>query len=285
MVRRRTAALLLLLLFLLLLPAAGLGETRVFDEAGLFTAEDISVLEERIDRIRNRYRMDAVVVTSSDVPSNASSFSDEESLKFADDFYDSRGFGLGEDKAGLLYLIDMHNRVSEISTCGVMIDYISDHRLEALYDAADPYLSKREYALAALAVLDRLEGFLKKGIEEGTFRYDRETGERLTGMYNALTRTELLLALAGGLGTAALIYLAVAAKYNLKRETYHFNKDVNSRVDLTRDEKTFDHQTVTRTRISSSSGSGRSGGSGGGGSGVHFSSSGVSHGGGGGHHF
>ena len=280
MVRKILAALLLLLL---LLPAAAFGENRVIDECGLFTPEETARMEEIIETIRETCQMDVVVLTTRKVPANQSSLTDEQSLKYADDYYDSHGFGLGSDHAGLLYLLDMRNRVSEISTCGVMIDYINDPRLAELYDAADTYLYDEKYGAAALALLGKLEGFIRKGIEEGSFRYDAVTGERLTGLYNSLTSSEMILGGLGGVGAAALMYFLMAAKYNLRRSTYKFNRNTNSSVALTQDQQIFERQTVTRTRISSGGGGG--GGGGGRGSGVHSSSSGVSHGGGGGHHF
>jgi len=260
----------------------------VVDDAGLLSDDEIAEIEEKIEEIREKYDMDAVVVTTYDVPKNAYSSSMEETRNWADDFYDDNGYGLGEDRAGILYLIDMRNRVSYVSTAGVMIDYISDDRLEELLDTADAYLYYRRYGDAAMSVLDKLEDILNRGIEEGHFRYDEATGERLTGLYNKLTASETAAAgVCGGLVTAVII-LIVSGKYALRRETYKFNKLTQSRMTLTQDEKTFLRQDVTRVRMpQGGGGGGRSGGGGyhgGGGSGVHTSSGGFSHG-GGGHHF
>ena len=261
-------------------------DKRVFDDAGLFTSGEIAAMEEKIALLRQNRQIDAVIVTSRDVPANRSSSSEEQTRKWADDYYDQGGFGAGEDSAGFLYLIDMRNRVSYLSTAGVMIDYISDRRLEELLSDADPFLARGQYGRAAESVLDAAERMMRAGIEEGHFRYDEATGKRLTGLYNRLTRAETVIAAAAGLAVAVLLYAAVSARYGLTQETYHFNKMTQSGVKLTKDEKTFLRETVTRTRIpqGGGSGGGRSGGGGGGGSGVHFSGGGHSHG-GGGHHF
>ena len=259
-------------------------EARVFDDAGLFSDAEEAALQERIASIREKWQIDPVIVTSYAVPDNRSSSSEEKTMAWADDYYDQGGFGLGEDKAGFLYLIDMNNRVSYISTGGVMIDYVSDRRKERLLSNADEFLGEGEYGKAAMAVLQSAEKMMQDGIEEGHFRYDEVTGKRLTGLYNRLTRGEIILAAVCGLGAAGLLGGVVGARYGLAIETYKFNKLTQSKVKLTRNDKTFLRQTVTRTRIPQNSGGGRGGGHGGGGSGVHISSGGVSHG-GGGHHF
>ena len=263
---------------------AGTGSRRVFDDAGLLTGAEEAALQTRIDAMREKWQIDAVVVTSYAVPDNRSSSSEEKTMAWADDYYDQGGFGLGEDRAGFLYLIDMHNRVSYISTGGVMIDYVSDRRKERLLSNADEFLGEGEYGKAAMAVLQSAEKMMQDGIEEGHFRYDEATGKRLTGLYNKLTRGEIILAAVCGLGAAGLLGGIVGARYGLAIETYKFNKLTQSKVKMTRNDKTFLRQTVTRTRIPQNTGGGRGGGHGGGGSGVHTSSGGFSHG-GGGHHF
>jgi len=276
-----------LLAILLLLPAASLAGEAVVDDCALFTEEEIARMEELIKEIRDTYQMDAAILTSREVPKNASYSSMERTQDFADTYYEEHGYGMEPDDSGVLYLIDMRNRVQCISTSGTMIDYITDHRREALLDAAGEGLSRSRYGKAAIAFLEKLEVFLRQGIEEGAFRYDEITGKRLSGLYNKLTTPEMLLGAACGAGVMLLIVLLVSAKYKLKRETYHFDKETKSFVTLTKDEQTFTHQSVSHRTVSSSSGGGgsRSGGghSSGRGSSVHYSSSGRSHGGGGRH--
>lgn len=267
----------------LLLCSAAMAETRVIDLCGIFTEKEIAQMEEKIAAIREKFGMDCAVVTSDLVPENLRYETEEETQAYADAWYEDHDYGEGDDQAGLIYLIDMKNRLPYIGTAGVMIDYISDRRLKDLMKTADPYLQKGQFGASALAVLDKLSGILAKGIEEGHFRYDSETGKRLTGLYNKLTTGEIVLSSVAGVITMLALGFGIWARYNLKRSTYHFNKETQSSVSLSRDEKIFLRQHVTRTHISS--GGSRGGGHGGGGSGVHISSGGMSHGGGGGHHF
>lgn len=277
MVRRFLCA----LLAALLLPALALGaDAAVVDDADLFTASEIRQMEEIIDRIREREQMDVVVVTSYDPKTNHDERGSN-SQAFADDYYDYNGYGIGEDRAGLLYLIDMHNRVPVISTTGTMADYITDHRLEELFDCSYDDLAMGRYGRSTITLLNRLETFLRQGREEGSFRYDAETGRRLTGVYNALTGGEALLAALCGIGVALAIALSVISRYSLKGTTYRYSPLQNCDVTWTEQQDTFLRQSIARMPHGGGGHGGHGGGGSGGiGSGMHTSSSGTSHGGG-----
>ena len=259
---------------MLLLPCLALAGEMVADDAGLFTQAEIRQMEEIITRIRDNYQMDAVVVTST-----APGYNDTQD--FADLYYERGGYGLGDDKAGLLYLIDMRNRVPCISTSGVMIDYITDSRLEELFDCSYDQLAAGQYGQSTITLLNRLESFLRKGRQEGSFRYDAETGKRLSGIYTALTGGEALVAALAGLAVAAVLFLTVRSRYSLKGGVYRYDLAGNTSCQLTKDDEVFLRQDVIRTRNAPPPQSGGGGHSSGGmGSSVHTSSSGGSHGGG-----
>lgn len=269
-----------MLLVLMLLPVAALADAQVIDRAHLFSADEIQQMQTIMERIEDKHRVDMVVLTTNDVPDDYT----EDMWRvrdYADDFYDQGGYGMGEDKAGMLILLDMNNRVVWLSTGGVMIDYITDAREEGIIDAGYDELRRGNYGRSMIDCLSQVERYMEKGREEGTFRYDEATGKRLSGIYNALTSTEMAIAAIAGIAVAAVLWLSVSGAYNLKGSTYSYDLSANSSIELTKDEEHFVRQYVTRApRHTSSNGSG-SGGGHSGGSGVHHSSGGVSHGGGG----
>ena len=271
---RKLRRLCVLVLLLMALPLAALAAPSVVDNAGLFTEREIQQMEEIITDIQTTYQMDVVVLTSRSVW--------DDTQDFADLYYERNGYGMGEDDAGLLYLIDMRNRVPCISTSGAMIDYITDRRLNDLFDRSYDSLKAGRYGQAALIVLERLQDILRQGRQEGSFRSDAETGKRLSGVYNTLTRSEMLLGAAVAAAVALVMYLTVLKRYSLKNRPYHFSAGVEVSRVLKADDEVFLRQDVVRVRNPDpSSGGGNSGGNGGGlGSGVHTSSSGGTHGGG-----
>jgi len=271
-----------IMLALLLLPVIVLADAQVIDNANLFTSADILRMEEIIARIEAEHQVDMVVLTTYDVPDDYS-----ESMwrvrDYADDYYDNGGYGMGPDFSGMLILLDMNNRVMWLSTGGVMIDYITDAREEDILDRAYSSLSYGRYGDAMIAALNRVEYYMNKGRQEGSFRYDEVTGQRLSGYYNTLTGAEIGIAMLAGGGIALVIWLSVGGSYSLKGKTYKYNLSENSSLQLTRDDeefvRQFSHRTLRNTGNGSSGGS--SGGGRSGGSGVHRSSGGRSHGGGG----
>lgn len=265
------------LLLALLIPAAALAEGQVIDNAGLFTASETAEMQTIIQRVEDAHQVDLVVLTSNDVPYDPS-----ESMyrirDYADDFYDNGGYGMGPDNSGMLILLDMRNRAVWLSTGGVMISYINDYREEEILDACYDDLHGNRYGKGIIDALKKTEQFMNRGREEGTFLYDEVTGERLSGIHNALTTAEMGIGLIVGIGVAAVFVSSVRGAYELRGSTYSYDRSANASIAFTRDEEHYLRQIVSRRARSqdSSSGGGRSGGSG-----VHRSSSGASHGGGG----
>ena len=271
-----------ILLVLLLLPVIVLADAQVIDDARLFSASEVARMNEIIARIEAEHQVDMVVLTTYDVPNDYS-----ESMwhirDYADDFYDRGGYGMGEDFSGMLILLDMNNRAIWLSTGGVMIDYITDAREEDIIDRAYSSLSYGRYGDAMITALNRVEYYMNKGRQEGSFRYDEVTGQRVSGYYNTLTTAEMgIAALAGG-SVALVIFLTVNGSYNLRGSTYSYDRAANATVHLTKDEEVFVRQFTQRTprHTPTNSGGSRGGGMRSGGSGVHRSSGGRSHGGGG----
>jgi len=266
-------------LLMALLPACALAQGRVFDDADLFSAAEISEMQRQIEQIQSKYQVDVVVLTSYDAPY-------DRSLDYADLYYENGGFGMGEDDAGLLFFIDMNNRVPTISTTGVMIDYITDSRLEALLETGYDELSYGEYGEAALDVLELLDAYMRQGREEGSFRYDAVTGERLSGLYNKLTGMEILIAAAVAAMVTVSFVSTVSGGYSLKGGTFNYDSRSRAELSFQRKEEQFMFENVHRRPRPQPSSGGSGGSSGAGrGSAVHRSSSGRSHGGGSGRRF
>jgi len=264
----------------LALPASAetLGEdsARVFDYADLMSESEISELEALISGMRSAYNMDFVVLTSNDAVTG-------ESMAYADDFYDYNGFGIGSEWDGFLFFIDMNNRVPTISTCGLMIRYVTDARLNALLDTSYNYLAEDQFASAAYMTLSQLEGFIQEGIPSDQYNadeygntdyyYDTEPAVRI------LTGTEFLIALGIGLVCALILFSSVKYRYGLKGSTYKYNLNGNTVVNITGATDVYLRTNVVKVRKQSSSSGGGSGSS------THSSSSGRSHGGGSGRSF
>lgn len=262
-----------LLLMLALSLSFAAADAQVADNANLFTEGEISQITDICDRIEQKYQVDMFVLTSNDVP-------DGQTQSYADDYYDEHGLGIGDDNAGMLYLMDMNNRECYISTCGVMIDYITDDREEGIFDAGREKMVSGQYGRSVILSLQQTERYLSQGRERGQFRFDEETGERYTLLYNPLTSTEKIVAAAAGLIVMIVFITSISRAYNLKNSTYSYDLNDLSGITLSRNDVRFLREHVTRVKRSDPHAH-PGGGPSHGGSGTHRSSSGHTHGGGG----
>lgn len=263
------------LLLLCCFGTAGAEEKRVFDQAALFTGQEIAEMEAQIVQMQNRYNVDFVVVTTYDAQGKSA-------RDYADDYYDYGGFGVGGDSRGVLFLIDMDNREAWISTTGAAVNILTDGRIDDILDEAYVGLSEGEYAEAAFAFLENADIFMRQGVPDGQYQYDSETGQMVK--YRSLTLVEILVAVVISLGAGFLCCVAVWRRYRMKsaEEAYPFRQ--NAKLLLTRNEDRFINKSLSSVVVqntSSSSGGRSSGGRSYTRSTTHRSSSGRSHGGGG----
>lgn len=252
----------------------------IIDRADLFSADEESVILSTIEHFRTLTGMDFVVVTS-----NENTGTSQQNV--ADELYDRGGFGLGENKSGILYYIDMYERIPYLSTAGDMIDYMTDERIEAAHESSYDELGEGDYAGAVLEMLKSVAYYVGLGIPEGQYQYDIITGQKLTAAHKALTSTEMLVCALVAVVAALLFIMNVQGRYKLKGSTYEYSMRDNVQMNLTAKEDQYLHSTTTRTRKPKDPPPSQrsSGGSHPGRSSVHHSSGGVRHGGGAGKRF
>lgn len=250
---------------------------RLIDDADLFSAQEETELLGMIADFQRETGMDFVIYTSSAAHSSSQ-------MDIADRLYDQGGYGLDDENSGVLYFIDMYERIPYLCTTGAMIDYMTDARIEAAHEASYDFLVSGQYAGAAMQMICSIYGYWESGIPEGQYRYDIFTGEILTTRHKVLTGSEMLVSALIGLVIALLFVKNIQGRYTLKGSTYAYQFRDNSEVALTDSADEYVRTTTTRTRKVQHTSSSSHGGGHSGGSGAHRSSGGV-HGGGAGRKF
>ncbi len=279
---RKISAVLMALLLgaALVCPSVFAAQQRVFDQAGLFQAAEITELESLISDLRQDWELDFVVVTTADAEGKSAQ-------DYADDYYDYNGFGAGADKSGVLFLIDMDNREAWISTTGSAIDLYTDARIEQMLDAVFEYLPDGNYYKSAVAFLQAADRYAAQGVPDDHYRddgenryyYDEDGNLHYYGEKRGLTLPYVLGTIAVAVIAGGVFFLIVFMKYNRKGSSCPYPFRQQSGMQMLRSEDNYLGTTTTTRHIDTSDHG--SGGSGGGGSSVHTSSSGTSHGGGG----
>ena len=259
-------------------------ENRVFDDAKLFSADEITQLNEKIETLTSEFNQDFVVVTTDDAQGATAQ-------EYADDYYDEHGFGIGESKSGVLFLIDMDNREVYISTCGEMIDYLTDARINAMLDNAVSHLKQKEYYAAADDFLSIAQTYLMAGIPDNQYRQDISDPDYpmeeidIVPQENSSPVVAVIFVAIIALVVGGICCGSIAAKYNMSFSAYQYPFRQKSQVQFICIEDRFRNQTLTHHHIDPPDSRGHHGGGyhggGGGLSSTHTSSSGTTHGGGG----
>ena len=129
------------------------GLPRLIDEAELLSAGEEAALLSQLDEVSERQEVDIVVVT-------ANSLSGASAREYADDFYDDNGYGFGEDRDGILFLISMKEREWYISTRGYGITAVTDAGLEYMSEQFLGDLSEGSYASAFTTFVRLCDDFI-----------------------------------------------------------------------------------------------------------------------------
>ncbi|WP_133015534.1 TPM domain-containing protein [Clostridium cuniculi] len=231
----------------------------VVDEAKLLSQDERDKLREDIEKFRESYNIDAVIVTTNDLQG-------KNTMDYADDYYDYNGYGLGDNKSGILLLIDMNDRKIWISTSGDAIEYFTDNRIDSIISDISKYLRNEEYFDACNIFLTDIQYYIDSGIPEGQYTYSEEEN----------TLKIVLIALGVAAVVAGVTCIVVVNSYKNSKSVSSVNYVDNSSIVFTKRRDTFVNTFTTKTKIE------RNNSSGGSGSSTHRSSSGNTHGGGGG---
>ena len=218
--------------------------SRVIDQAGLLESGEVEVLNGELRELSATYGLDIVYLT-------VDSLNGKSAMTYADDYYDSNGFG--ED--GILFLLAMREREWYISTSGSAIRGLSDRELEQIEYEIVPYFSAGRYYDGFYRFLDILPDYLSANRPERS--------------------VNLLISVVTGAVTAAVAVLVMRASMNTRRRQHSAADYLDQgSYHLRYQRDLFLYSRVSRVR--------RQENNGGGGSSVHRSSSGRSHGGRGG---
>ncbi|MEG0793547.1 MAG: TPM domain-containing protein, partial [Lachnospiraceae bacterium] len=142
--------------------------TKVFDDAHILTAEEITEMEAYIQEIITYTEMDTIVVTSNDMQGM-------DSREYADEYYVNHKLGKGEGMSGVLILLNMEDREIYVYTRGYMREYLTDTRIDTILDDAYEYLSDDDYNMGIMAALDDITDFYEKGVPSNAASYDVKT--------------------------------------------------------------------------------------------------------------
>ena len=143
----------------------------VYDGAGLLTADEISSLSDKLAAIEEQYQCDVAVLT-------LESANGYEVYDYAKAIYKRCGYGYGSDNDGIMFIVSMAERRSELIAFGYGNTALTDYGREYILDEVVPSLSDGDYNKSFNTFADLISAFLKEAREN--IPYDVDHPAKLT---------------------------------------------------------------------------------------------------------
>lgn len=283
----------LLLLFLFLLPAgtvlsfaenADATHAYIVDQAGVLSDTEREDLNTKLQEFRETNQFDLVIVTATGV-------NPDDRQTYADDFYDYNVYGYGDNRDGILLLVNVNadgtyeSGNSWISTCGSGISLFSYSTIQEMGQVLSPYLTAGNYATAfqqfiTLSKAQYNSGTSGDGWDDSWNQDDYWNEDQLFSVGSSGWDAKVIIISALVIGVMGAVVVVLILKRQLisvrpARDASRYVVDNSLQLRNSHDIFLYSHVTQTR-RPQQTDNSGP-----GGGGGIHTSSSGSHHGGGG----
>lgn len=234
---------------------------RLVDEADILTNSEEEQLTALLDEISEHQQVDIAVYA-------AESIGDYSAMDYADNVFESFGYGMDADRSCILLLVCPETRDWHITTAGYGITAVTDVGLKYMSGQFVPYLSEGEYYRAFKVYADYCDDFIERARAGDPFDTDDLPKEPFPAARN------LVICLVIGIIVAWIITgkqksQLITVRKQDSAKTYTKNDSMR----VTESKDFFLYRTVNRTEKSDSSS---------GGSSTHKTNSGTTVGGGGG---
>ncbi len=228
---------------------------QVTDEADILSDTEERDLSSRVEELEMSVSWDIILLSIDNAEG-------KDAQQYAEEWFDT--YTTSDD--GVICMIDTDNSEMVIRTFGEAIHYLTDARLEAIFDEAYFYAQDGDFAGVFESMLKGINDGLQRGIPDDQYVYDVDTGKVIERYSepNRITVFEVILAIVVALAAGGITIGVIIGKYRLKWGGYQYSYRENGTVELTQKNDRFVNQIVTHRRIphNNSGGAGnRSGGS------------------------
>ncbi len=259
-----------LLSVMVVIPVSAAGDLpRVCDYADVLSDSEEAELFNKLDEISERQRLDVVVVT-------VESLEGESVVDYADDFYDYNGYGFGEGRDGILFLLSTGEREWNITTRGYAITVFTDAGIDYMTEWIVMDLKDGAYAAAFTTFADYCDRYVTQAATGMPYDIDNLPSEPFPYF------TLLIICFAIAFVIALIVTAIMKGQLKSVGNRWEADEYVKSgSMKLTKKDDLFLYRHVERREKPKENTSGSSGSSGSstGGSTTHVSSSGATHGG------
>ncbi len=138
---------------------------RLYDEYGVLSEDEYYTVLDALNTVSDEFQVDTSIAVINSM--EADGYYDI--TAYADDLFDYYGYGTGENKDGILFVIAMEERKWAISTHGLAIRYVTDWGNEYLQEQFLSYLSDGDYESAFLAYAYGCEYLFEEAVDDDDY--------------------------------------------------------------------------------------------------------------------
>lgn len=142
---------------------------RLYDEYGVLSADEYNTVLEALNVVSDRFQVDTSIAVVNSIAADGY----DDITAYADDLFDYYGYGTGENKDGILFVVAMEERKWALSTHGLAIQYVTDKGNEYLQEQFLSFLSNGDYERAFLAYAEGCD-----------YLYAERTGQKPSDYFN-----------------------------------------------------------------------------------------------------
>ncbi len=248
--RKKVISIIAAFIFLFVIVGYTSADTRVFDEAELYSDQEEAELELELVQAIENLQCDIVILTVQDADGL-------NTMEYAENFYTDNECGYESvGGTGVVFVIDMDNRQVWITTSGDAITYINDNRINLIIDEVYDDVVDGDYYEATKIFIGQMETYMRNddfysddkgsGNIDYVDTYDGETHE-ITFWGNATQYIipEVIISII----IAGISVLVVANANKTKQTINNHTYSKNDEITIYNQTDQYTHTTSVRTKI------------------------------------
>ena len=221
------------------------GDT-VYDEYGILTDSEEEEIAELLEEVGDTYDVELVVVFLPEISGD--------SAEYAEDLYDTMGFGYGSGHDGVLLMVSFSPREYQILVNGYAAEAIGVYAHENIIRNVGACLSDRDYADACRVFARECDYYLDAHVNGFATEATQSTAKRDRGEFSAVST--LLSSLVIGFVAGIIVVIILAGQLKSVKKQYQAKDYVrHGSMHLTQRSDTFLYRNVSRVKRDSGSSS------------------------------
>ena len=137
---------------------------KVYDYAQVLTNKEESKLNKSAELYTANYNMDMVIVL-------VKYHGKENTLEYSEEFYNTKGFGIGDNKNGIMCVVDFSNENIEISKYGDAKNIYNEEYTKKILESINKKEDKGYYKMLD-TFIDKSSDYAKKSSNENSISYE-----------------------------------------------------------------------------------------------------------------